>query len=425
MVTKSDLLEGIYELNRTFNKKIENLAEKIDRASEKECGCLEDIDGQIRRFIDSFDQEDRYIAALHEMQELLMKKMNIFTNDIRGVHSVNGDKYAVVETECYGRTFLWVCSQFAKDTISEYAKQGKSCMDPGLFTVFQEKQGVFLDLGANIGAFSLPFAAHGWKGYAFEAGQKNSDVLEKSILLNDFDITVIGQAVYDRTGCIKFVENGPWGSVENNFFKDNKAVILDTIALDDWYEGVGIEQIDLIKIDIEGSEVAAFRGMKKMLQKYHCPPIYTEVNLFALALQGESEYSYFTEAEELGYHVYELYDGKLYEYSKDLFPLNYCRDYIFLNEIPDYLEDRVFGRIANNDGRVEQILSRLKKYKQWPKIEKYGDLNQSSDFDFYICYCIKDYPEFLTDEVKKVLFEIKEYASDHLFIQQLLSWMKV
>lgn len=423
MVTKNDILESIHELNRTFHKKIGNLAEKIDRAGEKECGYLEDLDCQIRNFIDSTEKEERYLAALHEMQELLMKKMNIFTNDIRGVHAVNGNKYAVVETEFNDQTYLWVCSQAAKDTISEYAKQGRSCMHPDLFTIFQKKQGVFLDLGANIGAFSLPFAAHGWKGYAFEAGSKNTDVLKKSILLNDFDITVVEQAVYDRTGSIKFVENGPWGSVENDIFHEENAVVLDTVALDDWYEGAGVEQIDLIKIDIEGSEVAAFRGMENMLQKYHYPPIYTEVNLFALALQGETQYSYFTEAEKLGYHIYEMYEGKLYEYNKDLFPLNYCRDYIFLNEIPAYLENRVFGRIANNDGRLEQVLSRLKRYSQWPEVGKYGDLNRQDDFDFYICYCIKDYPEFLTDEVMEILSEIKEHTKGHLFIQQLFSWM--
>ena len=52
-----------------------------------------------------------------------MKKMNIFTNDIRGVHAVNGDKYAVVETEFNGKEFLWVCRQDANDFISENAKQ--------------------------------------------------------------------------------------------------------------------------------------------------------------------------------------------------------------------------------------------------------------------------------------------------------------
>ena len=425
MVIKSDILESIQELNRIFNKKFGNLVEKIDHANEKECGYLEDMNDQIRSFIDSFNQEERYIAALHEMQELLMKKMNIFTNDIRGVHAVNSDKYAVVQTEFNGKEFLWVCGQDAKDFISENAKQAKICMDPYLFSIFYPNQGTFLDLGANIGAFSLPFAAHGWKGYAFEAGRKNTEVLKKSILLNDFDITVIEQAVYDRTGSIKFVENGPWGSVENDIFKDNNAVILDTIALDDWYESADVEQIDLIKIDIEGSEVAAFRGMERMLQKYHYPPIYTEVNLFALALQGESQYSYFAEAEKLGYHVYEMYEGKLYEYSKDLFPLDYCRDYMLVHEIPDYLEGRVFGRIANNDGRLEQVLSRLKRYEQWPEIGKYGDVDHTNDFDFYICYCIKDYPEFLTDEVRNVLVEIKECTSDNLFMQQLLSWLKV
>ncbi len=424
MVTKNDILESIYELNRSIHKKIGNLAEKIDRTSEKEFADLEDLQCQIRSFMENTEKEERYLEALHEMQELIMKKMNIFTNDIRGVHAVNGDKYAVVETEFNGKEFLWVCRQDANDFISENAKQGKVCMDPYLYSIFHSKKGTFLDLGANIGAFSLPFAIHGWKGFAFEAGSKNADVLKKSILLNDFDITVMEQAVYDRTGSIKFLENGPWGSVENDVFHEENMVVLDTIALDDWYENAGVEQIDLIKIDIEGSEVAAFRGMGNMLQRYHYPPIYTEVNLFALALQGETQYSYFKEAEKLGYHVYELYEGELYEYNKELFPLNYCRDYILLNKIPDYLKERVFGRIANNGGRLEQVFSRLIRYEQWPEVRKYEDLDQLNAFDFYICYCIKDYPEFLTDEIKRTLIEIKENLTENMLVQKFLSWME-
>ena len=70
-----------------------------------------------------------------------------------------------------------------------------------------------MDLGRNIGAFSLSFGAMGWKRFVFDASANNVNLLNKSIHLNDFDITIINKAIYDKTGNIYFGQLGPYGLI--------------------------------------------------------------------------------------------------------------------------------------------------------------------------------------------------------------------
>ena len=76
-----------------------------------------------------------------------------------------------------------------------------------------------MDLGANIGATSLSLAAHGWKGYAFEASARNASLLKKSAEINDFQIAVRQTAVYSKSGEIYFSQDGPWGLVQTEYNK--------------------------------------------------------------------------------------------------------------------------------------------------------------------------------------------------------------
>jgi len=53
----------------------------------------------------------------------------------------------------------------------------------------------------------------GWKRFVFDASANNVNLLNKSIHLNDFDITIINKAIYDKTGNIYFGQLGPYGLI--------------------------------------------------------------------------------------------------------------------------------------------------------------------------------------------------------------------
>lgn len=63
-----------------------------------------------------------------------------------------------------------------------------------------------------------------------------------------------------------------------------------------------IEKIDFIKLDIEGSEVAALRGGGAFLKNYNFSPVFCEINKWTLYLQNETPLSLILEFEKLGYN---------------------------------------------------------------------------------------------------------------------------
>lgn len=375
---------------------------------------------ELKREILKTNQE---LSEYENKLDKILSTTNKLFESLNGGQQINSENYVISTVKSNNKSFFWVSNVKAEDAISKKAKRGELFLDLEILDLFRCDNGTFIDLGANIGAFSLAFASAGWRGYAFEAGKTNSNVLKKSIILNDFDIKVIEKVVCDETGKRFFITDGPWGRMSINPISGKKSEELDSTTLDAWYVTENIENIDLIKIDIEGSEVAALRGMKNMLRQFQFPPIFTEVNAFALALQGETPYSYFMQAEELGYNIYEKYDGKLYRYSKDIVPVDFCRDYIFVKDIPSYLKNKVFGRIANNDGRIKNVLERLRNFRKWPRTMEYGHEISVYDYDSYLCLVLKDYPQLVTDEIKELLLQIKLEKKDDPIIQSFLKWI--
>jgi FkbM family methyltransferase len=117
---------------------------------------------------------------------------------------------------------------------------------------------VVFDLGGNIGAFSLFFNASNkdldYAGYVFEPHPGNIKVLETNLLLNNVTkFTVIKKAVSGENGLLRLDVSGSFDA----FRIDNKSknyIEVDAVKLSDFCKFNNIEQIDLLKMDIEGGE---------------------------------------------------------------------------------------------------------------------------------------------------------------------------
>jgi FkbM family methyltransferase len=153
--------------------------------------------------------------------------------------------------------------------------------EPGLQAALLEqiKPGsVVYDLGANIGYFSLLMASLvGPQGrvFAFEALPSNVERLNQNIALNDLSgrITVISAAVADRSRLMTFLV-GPSnrmgkldGSSGRRSVDYREAIEIDCISLDDLVYKQGQPVPALVKMDIEGGEVLALPGMRRVLME--------------------------------------------------------------------------------------------------------------------------------------------------------------
>lgn len=148
---------------------------------------------------------------------------------------------------------------------------------------------VFIDVGANIGLYSLvasDLVGPAGKVFAFEPLQKNHLALQKHLQLNNLQNVVLEKlAVSDRAGSIQLHLNEQDG---NNgmatAFSDTYTFseTVPMVALDEYFNDQPAQKVSLIKIDIEGGEFPALKGMKLLLQK-HQPAILMEMDPKILA----------------------------------------------------------------------------------------------------------------------------------------------
>jgi FkbM family methyltransferase len=353
--------------------------------------------------------------SIREKVRTAVSKLFLGKKPLPKAYFIDNGKLQIINTNDLSVSFFWVVYSDASDPISQSAKISKIAIEHNIFELLKNLSvGTYLDLGGNIGAFSLPISALGWNGYIFEASIKNANLLQKSICINDFDITVINKAVYDKTGNIYFGQSGPYGLIQNEMTKGIPWEEIPCICLDDWCEQEEIPQkIDFIKMDIEGSEVAALRGMKKMLKKHGFPPIFVKSNSYTLFLQNETQKSLLSTAKGMGYIPFTLQNNCLYEYDINNYPILLVTDFLLLKEIPKNLMiNKIEQYIQNPKKVVAYIIQSLQRV-----------LEHNSYTDIPTCYVLKDFPEYVSnEEIKEKLEQIVKKNNQDKYLKKYLGW---
>ena len=144
---------------------------------------------------------------------------------------------------------------------------------------FSTPGGVFIDVGANIGYYSL--AASSWVGkqghvYSFEPLPKTNGYLKKNILLNGKEnISIYPYACSSSNGKAKMVvgkESG-WSRLG---YKNEGDTVVKLITLDSFIQKNNITSVDVIKIDTEGADFEVIKGATETIRKFK-PVILLEV----------------------------------------------------------------------------------------------------------------------------------------------------
>jgi FkbM family methyltransferase len=158
--------------------------------------------------------------------------------------------------------------------------------EPEVFSLirrFLPKGGVFLDVGANVGLFSVlssRIVGSSGRVIAVEASPRVGTYLERNISLNDCaNVEQVSKAVSKSGPCrLEFwpapADHFGMGSLAAQFSEGSTFVEADT--LDHIVGALGVSQVDLIKMDIEGFEVDALRGAIGLLTSEHPPTIIFE-----------------------------------------------------------------------------------------------------------------------------------------------------
>jgi FkbM family methyltransferase len=128
---------------------------------------------------------------------------------------------------------------------------------------------IVMDVGANVGAYTLLFAT--WAGsagrvFAFEPSVGSRAGLERHLHLNGLSnrVSVRAEAVGAISGTVAFRDTGTDGDNGIVIVPQDDARVVPSVSLDDFCAAHRLVP-DLIKIDVEGAELAVLRGARRTI----------------------------------------------------------------------------------------------------------------------------------------------------------------
>lgn len=199
--------------------------------------------------------------------------------------------------------------------------------------------GVFLDLGANQGEFTV-FAAQlvGKYGrvFAFEPSPIMQQRLSKNIQLNGFEqVSIEPVAVADRPGRLSlysptevFEDGTTHDGLPTLYVQAGTAACVTTevavTTLDAWQLMRSPARVDVIKMDIEGAELPALQGGLGLIQRFR-PDLIIELNAATSCAAGYTMRDLVVWLEAQSYDIFQI------EESGSLLPLNLDRLASFQN----------------------------------------------------------------------------------------------
>lgn len=161
-----------------------------------------------------------------------------------------------------------------------------------------------VDVGAFCGYYTL-LASHlvGSKGrvYAFEPNPANYAYLQRNLDANVCTNTWPQRlAVSNRTGQVMFTfhDQADQGWVSRSSPTGSP---IAAVSLDDFFEREGWPQIDLVKMDIEGSESSALEGMRELVARNPGLQLIMEFDRYYLGRHGGSRETIAARLIDLGF----------------------------------------------------------------------------------------------------------------------------
>lgn len=142
--------------------------------------------------------------------------------------------------------------------------------------------GTMVDVGANLGFFSLLWASfnNDNRVFSFEPSPRNIQYLQHNIDKNNFgnQIIIFKNALGSDNGVMEFdpgnVDQTGWGGF--TLQKNSRSITVNVKRLDDY--APEIKKIDLLKIDTEGADYLVLKGAKEMLSAKIIKEIWFEQN---------------------------------------------------------------------------------------------------------------------------------------------------
>lgn len=158
--------------------------------------------------------------------------------------------------------------------------------------------GVFFDVGGNVGLVSFAVAARrpDVTVHAFEPDPRNAEAWKRNQQLNPAaSARLMEMGVSDHEGAESFVFGDDSGAGRLDASGTEK---VEVTTLDAYSAHNGVEQVDVLKIDVQGHEPAVLRGAARLLSSGAIRTVVMEICEPLLALTGDDANSIIRPLEE-------------------------------------------------------------------------------------------------------------------------------
>jgi len=219
---------------------------------------------------------------------------------------------------------------FARFTFpSNYIRRWKLDMlfgkyEPETYSFFKKiiKPGmIIVDIGAHIGYFTRLFSqltGHIGFVYALEADMENFSLLKKNTehLKN---VELLQLAVSNKTGSINFYRSEKTGchSTIEDAAQHKETITVASSDLDSILNKIQAGKVDVIKMDIEGGELNALKGMQKTLNANRDLSLIIEFNPGCLKQATVATREFIRYLSGLGFYIYAIHQDTLIHITVD------------------------------------------------------------------------------------------------------------
>jgi len=172
-----------------------------------------------------------------------------------------------------------------------------------------------IDVGTNIGETLLNFAKINRDGrnIGFEPVPYLYEKAKTNIGLNEFEnIELVNKGLSSAAETLSFNEtneNNSGGTFLTREDHNDNGRSVQVVRLDDFAEHSQLENVSLIKIDVEGFEMEVLKGASETLRKFQ-PTLFVEIDDVFLARQNSSAIAIFDFLVSHGYEIKNANSGE-------------------------------------------------------------------------------------------------------------------
>jgi FkbM family methyltransferase len=151
--------------------------------------------------------------------------------------------------------------------------------EPGLLALLRDELragDVVLDVGTHVGVHALTAARRlrelgGGRVIAFEPAPDSAATARAAAARNGLEVEVVASGLGDTEGEIELRGDPRYpthdAGVRSQFGEGEVVARAPVTTFDAWAERAGLGRLDVVKVDIEGAEILALRGMRRTLTR--------------------------------------------------------------------------------------------------------------------------------------------------------------